>query len=119
MSSIDKLIKAKDLFYLNLNILISFSKINIDLERLEIETRDGLKIFVQYNAFKEYSYSIFFSSLKNDFCRYDNYDDLWSVKTRPHHFHLRWKKGVSDSPMKGDPESDIPVLCKWIKLGKF
>lgn len=119
MKSLDNLIKAKDLIYLNLDNLINFSRILYDLERLEIETKDGLRIFIQYNNFNEYSYSIIFSQLKNDFCRYDNYDDRWKVKTRPHHFHLRWKKGVIDSPMTGDPNLDIPKLCKWIKLGKF
>ncbi|MBA7527024.1 hypothetical protein ES705_19197 [subsurface metagenome] len=47
--------------------------------------------------------------------RFDNYDDRWDVKTRPHHFHKRCMQSVIESPMDGDPNQDIPVLVKKIK----
>ena len=29
--------------------------------------------------------------------RFDNYDDRWDVKTRPHHFHKRGMQSVIDN----------------------
>jgi len=56
-----------------------------------------------------------FSRKKSDFVRYDNYDDRWNVKTKPHHFHPRNKKPVLKSPMIGNPKYDMPILIQFIK----
>ena len=52
---------------------------------------------------------------KNDFSRFDNYDDCWKVKTRPHHYHVKGGSEVKSSPMSGNPESDMPILVKYIE----
>jgi hypothetical protein len=44
--------------------------------------------------------------------RFDNYDDIWDVKTRPNHFHVRGMQSVIESPMRGMPDLDIPTLFK-------
>ncbi len=46
--------------------------------------------------------------------RFDNYDDIWDVKTHPHHFHVRRLQSVVESPMSGEPNHDIPILLKKI-----
>ncbi|MEE9378388.1 MAG: hypothetical protein V3V33_10170 [Candidatus Lokiarchaeia archaeon] len=32
----------------------------------------------------------------------------------PHHFHVRGMQSVVDSPMRGEPNHDIPILLKYI-----
>jgi hypothetical protein len=44
--------------------------------------------------------------------RFDNYDDIWDVKTRPNHFHVRGMQSVIESPIRGMPDLDIPTLFK-------
>ena len=46
--------------------------------------------------------------------RFDNYDNVWDVPTRPHHFHIRGMESVIERPMIGIPEKDIPNLFKSI-----
>ena len=46
--------------------------------------------------------------------RFDNYDDIWDVKTSPHHSHIRGMKKVIESPMKGEPEHDMSILLKFV-----
>jgi len=82
---------------------------------LIIHFKMGFTLYIQYNDFNEYSYHIQFTQKPNDFIRYDNYDDRWNVKTKPHHLHQRWKKEAITSPMQGKPEMDIPILIKIIK----
>lgn len=82
------------------------------LPRMKITFNTGLILYIRYNDHGEYSYQLIFSSKKNDFIRYDNYDDLWMVISRPHHCHNRGK--ISSSPMIGDPATDIPLLVKEI-----
>jgi len=82
---------------------------------LTIHFKRGFILFIQYNDFNEYSYQIHFSQKPNDFIRFDNYDDRWNVKTKPHHLHPRWKKDALESPMIGNPKKDIPLLIKQIK----
>ncbi|MCJ7651843.1 MAG: hypothetical protein MUP85_24850 [Candidatus Lokiarchaeota archaeon] len=47
--------------------------------------------------------------------RFDNYDDRWDVKTRPHHFHVRGLQYSLESPMLGDPSHHIPILLRMIQ----
>ncbi len=89
------------------------------LSRIKIRLRDRNLIFIQYNDYGEYSYSIIFSKIKLDRCRFDNYDDRWNISTRPHHFHPRDLKEGYKSNMIGEPEHDIPLLCKLYKSGNL
>jgi hypothetical protein len=56
--------------------LIAEIHLNPDLDRMIVTLLDGVSIRIQFNDHDEYSYSIFFSSVKNDFCRFDNYDEV-------------------------------------------
>ncbi len=69
---------------------------------------------VRYNDYGEYTYSVIYSPNPDDQMRFDNYDDRWNVKTRPHHFHIRGMQSVKESPMKGEPNQDIPILIRKI-----
>ncbi len=64
-------------------------------------------------------YRNIFSKIEFDRCRFDNYDDLWNIPSRPNHFHPRFKKEVISSEMIGKPDKDIPVLCILLKSGKL
>ncbi|TFG27339.1 MAG: hypothetical protein EU532_07615 [Promethearchaeota archaeon] len=119
MSAIDKLIKAKNLFERLIDDLIVSLSINIDFKRLHILLKDGVEIYIVYNNYDEYSYSIIFSKIEFDRCRFDNYDNLWEVSSRPHHLHPRKTKTAISSSMSGDPQSDIPLLCDLLKTGKL
>jgi len=72
-------------------------------------------LYIRYNDFGEYSYSVIFSPNPDDQMRFDNYDDRWDVKTRPHHFHVRGLQYSLESPMLGDPSHDIPILLRMIQ----
>ncbi len=52
---------------------------------------------------------------KDDRERFDNYDKEWNVRTQPHHFHARGTQDVQESPMKGEPQHDIPILIKFLE----
>ncbi len=90
-----------------------------DLERLKITLKDGLLVYIQFNNYGEYSYSIIMAGDKGDYCRFDNYDDRWDVDTRPHHFHPRFHRHVQESQMIGDPDTDIPLLVRFLKGKQF
>ncbi len=109
------LIEARSLLLNSLSSHI-FSEV-IDLEGgfLKFIFNNGTILFVTYNKVAEYSYQYIYSYKKYDRERYDNYDKHWNVKTRPHHFHPRYKKEGNESPMNGIPDHDIPVLVKFIK----
>jgi hypothetical protein len=85
-----------------------------DLEdpRLMIGLDNGSKIYIQYNNFDQYSYSLIFSGNQFDRIRYDNYDVRWDVQSSPHHMHPYLLKNAEESPMNGDPEHDITLLCE-------
>ncbi len=72
----------------------------------------GIGIYIRYNDFEEYSYQIVFSQEFLDRIRYDNYDEMWNVNSKPHHLHPRGKKAAFESPMNGEPKHDIPILLK-------
>jgi len=80
--------------------------------------KSGVVIYIRYNEYGEYGYQIKYSPRKNDFLRFDNFDDRWDVSTKPHHFHQGNVKVIS-SPMSGDPNHDIPILVKFIKKDKI
>ena len=118
MLGLKQLDKAKLLLHQHLSILLKTINFEPKLARIHVILRDNVQIFIRYNNYGEYSYSIIFSKSELDRCRYDNYDDRWDVITRPHHFHPRKKLKAILSKMTGNPDNDIPFLCKLIKSGK-
>ena len=84
----------------------------IDDERpfLKITFFKGLVLYIRYNDYDEYSYQLIYSQEPLDRVRYDNYDDMCKVKTKPHHFHSRGDITAIESPMNGEPKHDIPIL---------
>ena len=119
MSSLKKLDKARLLLHQCLSIHLITLNFEPKLARIHAILRDNVQLFIRYNNYEEYSYSIVFSKTALDRCRYDNYDDRWEVPTRPHHFHPRKKLGAIQSKMRGNPEEDIPRLCELIISGKI
>lgn len=90
-----------------------------DNNRLRIRLRGNIFIYIRYNDYEEYSYSISFSYNKLDRIRFDNYDKHWKVESHPHHFHPRFEKIGTNSPMKGDPELDITILLENLTNGNY
>jgi len=118
MASLGKLLKSKFILEKLLSPYIIQLYFEPKLARIRIILRDEIILYIQYNNYDEYSYSILFSQIVLDRCRFDNYDDRWKVSTRPHHFHPRFNKVGFQSPMNSDPEHDIPLLCNYVKSGK-
>lgn len=90
----------------------------IDDERpfLEISFFKGLILYIRYNDYEEYSYQLIFSQKPLDRIRYDNYDDVWNVKSNPHHFHPKGEKTAIESSMNGDPKHDMIILIKELLI---
>ena len=82
---------------------------------LKATFQNEIILYIRYNDYGEYTYCVIYSPNPDDQMRFDNYDDRWDVKTRPHHFHIRGMQSVIESPMDGDPNQDIRVLIKKIK----
>ena len=78
MKAIEKLNIAKDILEKQLKSKIQNIILNTNLERIKINLRDGTVLFIQYNNYNEYSYSIIFSSAHLDRIRFDNYDIGWN-----------------------------------------
>ncbi len=91
-------------------------KIILDKDRpvLKAVFNNEVNLYIRYNDYGEYSYSVIFSPNPDDQMRFDNYDDIWDVKTRPHHFHQRRMQSIVESPMMGEPKHDISILLKNI-----
>ncbi len=98
-----------------LSDLIVFSDIDEDLIRIKMILKDNLVIYIQYNDNDEYSYVILFSLERFDRIRFDNYDKLWDVHSKPHHCHPRYSHPAIESKFVGNPKVDMPLLCEMIK----
>lgn len=90
------------------------AEINIILNELKITFKSGIILYIRYNDFDEYGYHLMYSSKSGDYVRFDNYDKNWDIDSRPHHFHLRYKKGVQISPMDGSPDNDASYLIEFL-----
>ena len=92
------------------------SEIILDKDRpvLKVVFINEVNLYIRYNDYGEYSYSAIFSPVPDDQMRFDNYDNIWRVKSRPHHFHKRGMQSVVESPMIGEPNHDISILLKNI-----
>jgi hypothetical protein len=119
MNAIEKLLVAKELLELNLSKNIGHVSIDFTYKQLHVILIDGIHIYVVYNDHGEYSYSIIYSKLDLDRCRFDNYDDHWKISSRPHHFHPRKTREATESSMKGFPEQDMIILIELLKSGKL
>jgi len=112
LTGLDKLKAARKLLLNNLLSEIKDEFIDDERPFLKITFFKGSVLYIRYNDYDEYSYHLIFSQEPLDRIRYDNYDDMWKVNSRPHHFHLRGDKKAIESPMNGDPNHDIPILLK-------
>ncbi len=119
MSSIKKLERSKLIIEEELSIHLRKIHFEPKLARIHIILRNEINLFIRYNNHDEYSYSVLFSKVELDRCRFDNYDDRWNISTKPHHFHSRFNKIGVSSPMNGNPENDIPLICELIKSGEL
>jgi hypothetical protein len=119
ISNISFLRKARIIFINLLGNQIRSDELNEDLSQLKIILKSGTIIFIRYNQFGEYGYQIKYSSQKNDFSRFDNFDDRWDVSTKPHYFHRKGSFKAIASPMLGNPTHDIPILVKFLKEDKL
>jgi hypothetical protein len=119
MKANEKLLVAKELLELNLSNKISQISIDLTYKQLHIVLIDGIHFYIVYNDHGEYSYSIIFSKLDLDRCRFDNYDDHWNVSSRPHHFHPRKTKEAIISPMYGSPDQDMIKLVELLNSGEL
>lgn len=118
ISHISLLQEARALIIKLLGESIRNDELNEAISQLRITLKSGLILYIKYNEFGEYGYQILYSPRKNDFARFDNFDDRWNVSTKPHHFHTRGNREVVVSSMKGNPAHDIPLLVNYIKKGK-
>ena len=112
MTGRDKLIIACKILLENLLPKIKNEFIDDERPVLKITFFKGLILYIRYNDYDEYSYQLIYSQKKLDRIRYDNYDDIWDVISKPHHFHPKGEKTAIESPMNGDPNYDMPILIK-------
>jgi len=119
MASVAKLRKAADILERELAGAILQLTIDEDTAIIHASLKDATELYLHYNDYGEYTYSILFSELEMDRCRFDNYDDKWKVLSRPHHFHPAKTPGAFDSPMRGEPDLDLPLLLNLLKTGKL
>jgi hypothetical protein len=114
---ITRLERVKQLLESHINDLLLGINLEAQYPRLVASFRDGTVLYVRFNEHGQYSYSILFSESELDRCRFDNFDDKWLVPSKPHHFHPRTSKQGFKSPMKGDPDDDIPLLLNLLRNG--
>lgn len=112
LTGFDKLIVARKILLENLLPKIKNEYIDDERPFLEISFFKGLILYIRYNDYEEYSYQLIYSQNPLDRIRYDNYDDMWNVKSKPHHYHPREEKAAIESSMNGDPKHDMLILIK-------
>ncbi|MFX0139639.1 MAG: DUF6516 family protein [Candidatus Hodarchaeota archaeon] len=111
----DLILKALDVIQTELQGYIIKTELDLDAGRLKFTLKNRIIIFIRYNNFQQYSYVIQFSLKQDDRVRFDNFDARWNVNSSPHHCHPRFRRDGIESNFSGNPESDLPVLCKIIK----
>jgi hypothetical protein len=114
MSHREKLNLAYQILLKKYNEIIRKIILLKDRPVLKITFHNEIILYIRYNDYGEYSYSITYSPNPDDQMRFDNYDDIWNVKTKPHHWHSRGLQTVIESPMNGDPDNDVPLLIELI-----
>ena len=119
MDPISYLIEARRILILALQSEIVQTELNTSIYQLKILFSQGSILYIRYNKFDEYAYHLLLTKRKNDYIRFDNFDDIWPVSTKPHHFHSRFSKSVTESPMTGKPKEDMPKLIQILKSELF
>ncbi len=114
MSGYDKLFIMYQELTLKLVNHIVAAEINSIIHELKITFRSRIILYIRYNDFDEYGYHLMYSNKRGDYVRFDNHDKNWNVSSSPHHFHLRYKKGVEASLMNGSPNNDAPYLIDFL-----
>jgi len=114
MDSRKNLELARNIIIKEYNTLVREIILDKDRPVLKVVFHIEIYLYIRYNEYEEYSYCAIFSPNPDDQMRFDNYDDIWDVKTRPHHFHVRGMQSVIESPMRGEPSYDIPILLNNI-----
>ena len=114
ISHISYLRKARILLIDLLSNDVIKDELNESISQLKIVLNSGVTIYIRYNEFGEYGYQIIYSPQKDDFSRFDNFDDRWDVATKPHHFHKKGSRIAIASPMLGNPNHDMPILAKYL-----
>ncbi len=87
--------------------------------QLKLTFNDGSLLYIGFNDAEEYAYQLIFSAENLDRIRFDCMDKNWIVSSNPHHFHPRFHTEGFESPMNGNPETDIPLLIKLIQEGQL
>ncbi len=116
MTGLNKLIVARKILLENLLTKIKIEYVDDERPFLEISFFKGLILYIRYNDYEEYSYQLIYSQKPLDRIRYDNYDDMWNVKSKPHHFHPKGEKTAIESSMNGDPKHDMLILIKELLI---
>jgi hypothetical protein len=114
MDSREKLRLARNIIIKEYSDFIREIDLNKDRPVLKVIFFTEIILYVRYNDYDEYTYCIIYSPNPDNQMRFDNYDDVWNVKTRPNHIHIRGMQSVIESPMRGIPDVDIPILIKYI-----
>jgi len=119
MDPIAYMIEARRLLMEALGTEILETEMDTSIYQLKIKFNQGSILFIRYNKYNEYAYQVIFSKKKNDFIRYDNFDDKWKGSTKPHHIHSRFDNPIVESPMIGVPKHDMPILINFLKKAMF
>ncbi|MFV2016712.1 MAG: DUF6516 family protein [Candidatus Heimdallarchaeota archaeon] len=114
MNRTQLLLKAKAIIETQLNTYIISTEFNENTSNLKITLLGGITLYIRYNDYQEYSYTIQFSLNKFDRIRFDNFDKGWGVETDPHHVHLRFQKNAHKSLMSGILENDLQTFIDEI-----
>jgi hypothetical protein len=114
---IAKLERAKLLLENQVKDLLLGINLEAQYPRLVASFRDGIVLYVRFNKYDQYSYSILIAESELDRCRFDNFDDKWLVPSKPHHFHPRMNNQAFKSPMNGNLDDDFPALCNLLRTG--
>ncbi len=109
------LLDAKAIIETQLRKYIITTDFNESGSKLTFTLLGGITLYIRYNDYQEYSYTIQFSLNKFDRIRYDNFDKTWGVETNPHHLHPLSETIAQKSPMNGNPNYDMPIFISAIR----
>ncbi len=112
MTALDKLNIVRE--FILKKLLPEIKEEFIDDERpfMKISFFKGIVLYIRYNDYEEYSYQLNYSQDVLDRIRYDNYDNMWGLDSKPNHLHPKGQKTAIESPINGDPKQDIPILLE-------
>ena len=111
--------ECRDILFNSLKRNILDLELNVSLYQLKITFTTGFVLYIRYNEYNEYGYQLVFTKKKDNFVRWDNFDDRWDVSTRPNHFHSRYNKDVHKSQMIGQPSKDMQILSPSFEVLKL